>query len=308
MGKKLNIGGQAIIEGLMIRGPKYNVIGIRKKKKIILKKEKIKQRKGKFYKLPIVRGFYNLVDMLVLGMKSLMWSADQQAEAEEEKITKKEMTFSVVFAILFGIGLFVLLPYVATNFIGYYEETQPMLFNLIDGIIRIAIFITYILVISLLKDVKVLFQYHGAEHKAIHCYEHGKELTLKNVKKYTTLHPRCGTAFIMIVLVISILVFSVLPPIIMFFFPNFINMHVFPRKIILFFLRLSLLPLIAGIAYEFLKLSAKYEKNSLMKIAIWPGLFLQKITTKEPTFKQSEVAIAVTKKVLQMEKKAPFKM
>jgi uncharacterized protein YqhQ len=300
MPKKLNIGGQAVIEGIMIRGPKYNVVAVRKGKKIITKKEKIKQRKG-FYKLPVVRGFYNLIDMLVIGMKSLMWSADQQLE-KDEKISKKEMILSFVFAILFGVGIFMILPYVATNFIGYYEETRPLLFNLIDGVIRIVLFLLYIVIISLMKDVRILFQYHGAEHKTIHCYEHNKKLDITNIKKYSTLHPRCGTAFLMFVLVVAILTFSIITPIILMIFPQLLDINAFPRRIILFLIRISLLPLIAGISYEFLKFSAKFEKNTIIKILISPGLFMQKITTKEPNKKQIEVAIVAVKKILQLEK------
>jgi|TARA_B100001964_G_scaffold240026_2_gene308926 uncharacterized protein YqhQ len=301
MPKKLNIGGQAVIEGIMIKGPKYNVVAVRKGRKIITKKEKIKQRKGKFYKLPVVRGFYNLIDMLVIGMRSLMWSADQQLE-KDEKIGKKEMIFSFILAILFGVGIFMILPYIATNFIGYYEETKPLLFNLIDGVIRIGMFLLYIYVISLMKDVKVLFQYHGAEHKSIHCYEHNKRLNVENIKKFSTLHPRCGTAFIMIVLVIAVLIFSVITPVILMIFPQLLDMGVFPRRVILFLIRISLLPLIAGISYEFLKFSAKYEKNTIIKGFIAPGLFMQKITTKNPNKKQIEVAIEAVKKILQLEK------
>lgn len=301
MPKKLNIGGQAVMEGVMIRSPKYNVIAVRSGKKIIIKQEKIKQRKGRFYKLPIIRGFYNLIDMLVLGTRSLMWSADQQLE-NDEKISKKEMIFSLIFAFLFGIGIFMLLPYIITNFMGFYEETKPLLFNLVDGVIRIGMFLLYICAISMMKDVKVLFQYHGAEHKAVHCYEAGKKLDAKNMKKYSTLHPRCGTAFILIVMVTSILVFSILAPIALYLFPSLAGMDVFPRKIILFLIRLSLLPLIAGISYEFLKISAKYEKNAVMKMFIAPGLFMQRITTKEPNKKQMEVAIEAVNKVLALEK------
>lgn len=300
MPKKLNIGGQAVIEGVMIRGPKYNVVAVRKGKKIITKKEKIKERKG-FYKLPVVRGFFNLVDMLVIGMRSLMWSADQQLE-DDEKISKKEMAFSFIFAILFAVGIFIILPYLATNFIGYYEETKPLMFNLIDGAIRIVLFLLYIVVISLMKDVKVLFQYHGAEHKTIHCYENNKKLTAANAKRYSTLHPRCGTAFIIIVMVVAILTFSIITPIILYFFPNLADMHAVPRRIILFLIRISLLPLIAGISYEFLKFSAKFENNPVMKIFIFPGLLMQKITTKNPNKKQIEVAIAAVKSLLQLEK------
>ncbi len=303
MPKKLNIGGQAVIEGVMIRSPKYNVVAVRKNKKIITKKEKLKLRKGKFYKLLVVRGFFNLIDMLVLGMRSLMWSAEQQlGEEKEEKIGKFGTTLMILFSVVIAISLFMALPYFLTSIFGLKEEIQPFFFNFIDGIIRIKIFLLYIIAISLMKDVKVLFQYHGAEHKAVHCYENGEKLDAKNMKKYTTLHPRCGTAFIMIVLVVSILVFSVITPIILYFFPELASMHVFPRKLILFLIRISLLPLIAGISYEFLKFSAKYENKAVMKIFILPGLLMQKITTKEPNKKQMEVAIEAVKKILQLEK------
>ena len=306
MSKKLSIGGQAVIEGIMIRSPKYNVVAVRKGKKIITKKEKIKQRNGKFYKLPIARGFYNLIDMLVLGMKTLMWSADQQLE-KDEKISKKEMIFSFIFAIVVGLGLFLVLPYIVTNFIGFYEETKPLLFNLIDGLFRIGIFLLYIYAISLMKDVRIMFQYHGAEHKAVHCYEHNKKLDIGNIKKYSTLHPRCGTAFIMIVMVVAILTFSIITPTILAIFPQLLSMHAIPRKIILFLIRISLLPLVAGLSYEFLKFGAKYEKNTFMKIFIFPGLLMQKITTKRPNKKQIEVAIIAVKNILQLEKAKIFK-
>jgi len=301
MPKKLNIGGQAVIEGVMIRGPKYNVVAVRKNKNIIVKKEKIKQRKGKFYKLPVVRGFYNLIDMLVIGTRSLMWSADQQLE-KDEKISKKEMTLSFMFAILFAVGIFIILPYLATNFIGFYEETKPLMFNLIDGVIRLTMFLLYIVIISQMKDVRILFQYHGAEHMSIHCYEKGKKLNVNNVMKFSTLHPRCGTAFIMIVMVIAILTYSIITPLILTLFPQLLDANTFLRRVILFLIRISLLPLIAGISYEFLKFSAKFENNPIMKIFIFPGLLMQKITTKKPNKKQIEVAIEAVKNILQLEK------
>ena len=304
MEKKLAIGGQAVIEGGMIRSKNYNVVSVRKGRKIVTKKEKIRQRKGKFFKIHVIRGFYNLVDMLAIGMKSLMWSAEQQTgPKKEEKISKTEMTLTVIFALGFAILLFVALPYFATLFIGFKEETQPFLFNFIDGMIRIAVFLLYIAAISLLKDVKILFQYHGAEHKAIHCYEHNKKLNIENIRKFSTLHPRCGTAFIMIVLVVAILTFSIITPIILFLFPHLAAMHVFPRKLILFLIRISLIPFIAGISYEFLKFGAKHEKNPLMKALISPGLLMQKITTKEPNAKQIEVATAAIKNILKLEKR-----
>ena len=284
----------------MIRSPNYNVVSVRKNKKIITKSDKIKQRKGRFYKLPVVRGFYNLIDMLVIGMRSLMWSADQQLE-KDEKISKKEMTLSFIFAMLFGVGIFIILPYIATNFIGYYEETKPLLFNLIDGIIRIVFFLLYIIIISRMKDIKILFRYHGAEHMSIHCYEKGKKLDVNNIKKFSTLHPRCGTAFIMIVLVVAILTFSIITPIILTIFPQLLEINTFLRRVILFLIRISLLPLIAGLSYEFLKFGAKFEKNTIMKIFIYPGLLMQKVTTKKPNKNQIEVAMTAVKRALQLE-------
>ena len=289
-----------MIEGVMIRSPNYNVVSVRKNKKIITKSDKIKQRKGRFYKLPVVRGFYNLIDMLVIGMRSLMWSADQQLE-KDEKISKKEMTLSFIFAMLFGVGIFIILPYIATNFIGYYEETKPLLFNLIDGIIRIVFFLLYIIIISRMKDIKILFRYHGAEHMSIHCYEKGKKLDVNNIKKFSTLHPRCGTAFIMIVLIVAILTFSIITPIILTIFPQLLEINTFLRRVILFLIRISLLPLIAGLSYEFLKFSAKFEKNTIMKIFIYPGLLMQKVTTKKPNKNQIEVAMTAVKRALQLE-------
>jgi len=291
MTKKESIGGQAVIEGVMIRNQKNYAVAVRKNNKIITKKSRIKQGKSKILKWPIIRGFINMIEMLVIGMKTLLWSADQQLE-KDEKIGKNEMTFSIIISLLFGVGLFIVLPYFATNLIGFYEETNPLMFNFIDGLIRISVFLLYVIAISLMKDVKIMFQYHGAEHKAVHCYEKGKKLDVKNIKKFSTLHPRCGTAFLMIVLVVAIFTFSLLTPLIFTFFPNLLNIHAFPRRLILVLVRLSLLPLIAGLSYEFLKYSAKYENMPIMKILIFPGLLMQKITTKEPTKKQIEVARA----------------
>ena len=158
------------------------------------------------------------------------------------------------------------------------------------------------MLISFIKDVKVLFQYHGAEHKAIHCYEKGKKLDITNVKKFTTLHPRCGTSFLLIVFIVSILVFSLLPSIILFYSKNFSNLNVWFRKLILFPARILLIPLIAGISYEILKVSDQHQKNLLFKLISMPGLLLQKITTKEPSNKQIEVAIASLKKLQEIEK------
>ena len=300
--KKINVGGQAVIEGVMIRGVSNYVVAVRKNRKIMTKKGIIKKRKYSFLRLPLIRGFVNLIEMLVIGTKSLMWSAEQLG-SKEEKVGKHEVAFTILISIGFVIVFFIALPYLLTNLLGFYEEKKPVLFNLVDGLVRISIFLVYIAAISFFEDVKVLFRYHGAEHKAIHCYEHGKKLDVKSVKKFTTLHPRCGTSFLLIVFIISILVFSLLPSIILFYYPDFSSLNVWLRKGILFPVRILLIPVIAGISYEILKMSDKRQGTFLFRLVSMPGLALQKITTQEPDEKQIEVAISSLKKLLELENK-----
>jgi len=299
--KKLNVGGQAVIEGVMIRGLRNYVVAVRKGKKIIAKKGVI-GKKNRILKLPFIRGFVNLAEMLIIGIKSLMWSAEQAAP-KDERIGKNELAFTMLITVGAVIVFFIALPYFLTNLVGFAEEKKPVLFNIIDGIIRILIFLIYIITISFMKDVRILFQYHGAEHKAIHCYEKGKKLDVATVKKFTTLHPRCGTSFLLIVFIVSIIVFSLLPSIILHFNPNFMKLNVWIRKGILFPVRIILIPFIAGISYEVLKISDRHQKNLLFKLISAPGLALQKITTKEPNAKQIEVAIFSLKKLLKTENK-----
>lgn len=302
MNKKINVGGQAVIEGVMIRGISNYVVAVRKNKKIVAKQGKIPKKKYKFLKWILIRGFVNLVEMLVMGLKSLMWSAEQAAP-KEEKMGKNELAFTFLVSIGFVILFFIALPYLLTNLLGFYEEKKPFLFNLIDGLIRILIFLVYIVAISFMKDVKTLFQYHGAEHKAIHCYDKDKKLSMGNVKKFTTLHPRCGTSFLLIVFIVSILVFSLLPSIILLYIPDFLSYNAFLRKSILFPVRILLIPFIAGISYEILKISDKHQANFLFRLISMPGLALQKITTQEPSNRQIEVAIYSLKKLLAIESK-----
>src|SRR3989344_1811936 len=300
--KKINVGGQAVIEGVMMRGPEKYVVAARNKKGIAYKKGSIPTKKNKFLKMPFVRGFVNLLDMMVIGIKSLMWSAEQQGE-KNEKIGKNEIMWTMIVSFGLVILFFIALPYLLTNLIGFYEEEKPILFNLIDGVFRITIFLVYLLAISKMSDVKTLFKYHGAEHMAIHCYEHSQELKKDNVRKFKTLHPRCGTSFILLVFLVSILVFSILPSLITNFYPGFLGMDHWARKGILIPVRILLLPLIAGISYEILKISDKKQNNLLFKLVSMPGLWLQKITTKEPSNKQIEVAVISLKKLLKIEKK-----
>ncbi|HLG23342.1 MAG TPA: DUF1385 domain-containing protein [Candidatus Nanoarchaeia archaeon] len=301
-GAKVNVGGQAIIEGVMIRGPSNYAIAVRKGSKILTKTAKIPKKKHSFLKWPFVRGFVNLAEMLVIGIKALMWSAEQAGD-EKEKLSKKDLTITLFVSVGFAILFFIVLPYFLTNLIGFKESEKPVLFNVVDGIIRILIFLVYIVAISFMKDVKVLFQYHGAEHMAIHCYEHGKSLSVKNVKTFRTMHERCGTSFLFIVFAISVVVFSILPSIFLNYSPKFGSLNHWAKTGILFPVRILLIPLIAGIAYEILKLSDRKKHNLLFKMVSFPGIMLQKITTQKPTAKQIEVAIASLNKLLSIEKK-----
>jgi len=283
MEKEIYYGGQAIIEGVMMKSPTHYSMAVRKEDGTI---EVVKERhfsfvdKFRFLKFPFVRGIIYLCEMLVLGLKSLTWSANMATGEEEEELSRKEIIGTIALSFVLSIGLFVGLPLLLTGFV---TKDDGVFFNLIDGFFRLAIFIGYILAISLMADVKRLFQYHGAEHKTVNCYEKGKKLTVKNVMKCSTLHPRCGTSFIVIVIAISILAFSLI---------------IDPRWWVKFGVRIIFIPVIAALSYEFLKLSGKYRGNRLVDFITAPGLWMQKLTTKEPDEKQVEVAIRALKKVL----------
>jgi uncharacterized protein YqhQ len=277
------IGGQAVIEGVMMKSDsKYSVAVRRKNNRIISKSGQFQSitKKSKFLALPFVRGVFILFEILVLGMKVLSWSANQAAKEEGEELTLFSLILTVLFAVILGIGLFVALPLLLTQII---SKSEGIVFNIVDGGFRIVIFVVYIFAISMLRDIRRVFQYHGAEHKAVHCYEQKQKLTVENVRKFSTLHARCGTAFIVIVLIISIVVFT------------FVSSQNIWAKLLV---RIALLPVIAGASYEFLKLSDKYQANWFVKLLALPGLAVQKITTREPDEKQIEVAIHALKDVL----------
>ena len=280
MSSKITVGGQAVIEGVMMRSLDKYVIAVRRPdKKISTKEFPINSSKSKYATLPITRGIIKFAETLVIGVKSITYSANE-AVGEEEQLTAKELYMTVAFSVFMTIALFYLLPLTLTK---VFTKSGGVFFNLIDGFLRITIFLAYLLGISLLSDVRRLFQYHGAEHKAVHCYEAGKKLTVKNVQSFTTLHPRCGTSFILIVFIISILFFSLFPV------SGYIDRLL---------LRLLLLPVIAGVSYELLRASGKHSEKGIVKFFIYPGLMLQKITTKEPTDDMVEVAIKSLKLAL----------
>lgn len=269
-----HIGGQAVIEGVMMKSDSKVAVSVRKKKKIITERMRYKpiSKKFKIFTLPILRGVVNLIEMMVLGMKALTWSANQQS-GEDEQISKKEIGVTMIIATLATILIFIVAPYYLTKL--FIKDTN-FLFNLIDGIFRIIIFFLYLVLIGMMADMKEIFRYHGAEHKSVNCYEAGVPLTPKNAKKYPKEHIRCGTSLLVIVIVVSILLFSLIKD---------------PRWYINIPLRILFVPLIAGIGYEAVKIAYRFKNNSLIKIIILPGIWTQKLTTKEPSLKQLEVAI-----------------
>ena len=296
-----SIGGQAIMEGIMMQGPDRIALALRLPSNEIYLRTKKKKPVKKIMKVPFVRGVVAFINSLVIGTSTLMESADILAEYTEDDenaepgkletwLTNKFgdkvvwnilLTCSVIFSLLISIGAFVILPTWAVNFCNKFISSAIVL-NLIEGILRIAMFIGYVILIRKMEDIMTVFRYHGAEHKTIHCFENNLELTPENAQTFYTLHPRCGTSFIVFVLIISLLIFSFLG------WPNFLWRTIS---------RLLLLPVIAGISFEVLKLAGRTD-NKLVRLLSYPGLMLQKLTTAEPTLAQLEVAITALNAVL----------
>ena len=295
-----SIGGQALIEGLLMRGPKDLAVAIRKPDgEIELRTSKVETlgMKYKIFRLPLIRGVVGLVESMMIGVKEMMYSSEfiEEVEDDEESFLEKkfgdraesiEMTLTLLSALFITLALFMVLPNILTSFLKRNVES-PILLNLLEGVIRLVIFGLYLFYISRMDEVGDVFdrvwQYHGAEHKAIHCYEGGEELTVENVKKYPILHPRCGTSFLFMVMVVSIVVLS--------FFG-------WPSPLKRFLTRIFMLPVIAGISYEINRLIGK-SSSKLAYYLSYPGLMIQKYATvKEPDEGQIEVAIVALEAVL----------
>jgi len=291
----MRVGGQAIMEGVLMRSPNFWGMAVRTPSgDVDLRAEQFRSvtRRSKLFRLPIIRGALSLGETLWLGMKALTISTNI-ALGEEEELSKKEIAGTLVFALVLGFGLFLVAPVLGTKGLGSLIGSSiqnPVLFNLVEGVIRIAIFVAYLLGITFLsKDIKRFFAYHGAEHKAIKVYERGEELVPQNARKLDTSHVRCGTSFVLYVLVLSILVFSLLGV------EGWIYMLVS---------RIIVIPLVAGLAFEFIMWSARHQDSALVRALVWPGLQMQKLTTREPSDDMVEVAMASLGKVLSMEKEA----
>lgn len=294
-----SIGGQAVMEGVMMRGPYKTVVAVRKPDGEIEKKieENGVKTRPKICRLPIIRGCVNFFDSLVIGMKALMYSAefvDLEGDDDEpeskfdqwlerkfgDKIKDIVIYFSIAISLVLSIGLFMVLPTFLTRLVeaipGIKGITSTHTFtSVFEGVLRMAIFLGYMALVSQMKDIKRVFEYHGAEHKSIACYEAGDELTVENVKKYTRFHPRCGTSFLLFVMIISIILFAFLPK---------------TGVIVRVLLRLALLPVVAGLSYEVIKWAGR-SKNPIVSALSKPGLWLQRLTTREPDASQIEVAI-----------------
>ncbi|MBI2134126.1 DUF1385 domain-containing protein [Candidatus Woesearchaeota archaeon] len=279
--EKLNVGGQVVIEGVMMRSPNYYSVAVRKPDNTIsVKRQRIKTRS--LSKMVFIRGVTSLYETLVIGFDAIMYSANEST-GEKEKLGKNETIATIAFSVVFALLLFVAIPFYLTTIV---SKNHSIMFNIIDGIIRTVIFISYLLVISWIPEVRVMFQYHGAEHMSIHAYEAGKKLKVEEARKFPTMHPRCGTSFLLFVLLVSILVFSIITS---------------ENWVIKLGSRVLLLPAIAGISYELLKISARHKENPLLGAIVLPGLMLQKLTTKVPNDSQLEVALKSLKDVLEAE-------
>lgn len=270
------VGGQAVIEGVMMRGFGKVATAVREPNgNINVQVKNVNSIAERFpiLKLPFLRGSVNLIESLILGMRSLSFSA-QTAGEDEEQLSDKELALTIIFAFIMAAVLFIAIPTFGAKFL--HELTDdPFYFNLAEGFLRLAIFILYIAAISRMQEIQRVFQYHGAEHKTIFCYESDLPLTVENVKKFPRLHPRCGTAFLLIVMIVSIFVFAFLG---------------WPDLWLRILSRILLLPVVAGISYEIIRFAGR-SKNSFIKLAILPGLWLQYLTTREPDDSMIEVAI-----------------
>ncbi len=353
--KITSIGGQAVIEGVMMRGPYKTAVSVRKPDGEIAMKLTANKVKGGFRKIPILRGIFGFVNSMVIGINALMYSAQFYDEdgtpknddlKENEKKDDKEVNedknkekkdsselsgfalfIALASSLAISIGLFFVLPNVIAGLIVPQEtdaivatsgevvsgeaisgevatatsgdliastsantKHKNVLYNVVESVVKIAIFLGYLALVSQMKDIKRVFEYHGAEHKTIFCYENGEELTVENVKKYKRFHPRCGTSFLLFVIVISIIIYSI------------VGRH--PNILINVLIRLALLPLIAGVSYEIIKFAGKHAENKCIAWLNKPGMWLQRLTTREPDESQIEVAIHSLKAVIPEDKNA----
>ncbi|HMK91852.1 MAG TPA: DUF1385 domain-containing protein [Thermoleophilia bacterium] len=287
--RRAQIGGQAVMEGVMMRGVDHWAVAVRTPDQGIFVDSwplVSYMKRYRALRLPIVRGVTALVESLVIGIRALTLSANLSLGEEEEELSRKEIGVTLLVAFAFAIGLFFLAPLGITRIFKDQLGGAGFWFWLVEGLVRVAIFVIYLLIVTQFRDLRRVFEYHGAEHMSIHALEHGDPLTVANVEKYKTLHLRCGTSFLLIVMVVSIVVFAIVR---------------WPAWYLLILSRIILVPLIAGISYEIIRWAGRHEDNRVVRVVMAPGLALQWMTTKPPDAAQIEVAIASLDRVIELE-------
>lgn len=293
------VGGQAVIEGVMMRAPGMVATAVRKPDgSIAVRKEKYISlaEKNRVFRLPVLRGAVGLIEMLVIGLRSLNFSAEAALGSEgnglsengvspEKKIAGENMRLALALAgaLLAGAAIFFLVPLVITTVL-FHVDQQPLTFNIIAGSIRLALFLGYLVVISMMRDVRRIYEYHGAEHKAVFAFEREEGLSVESAARQTRFHPRCGTSFLLIVMLVAILLFGLLDSFMIYWFGSLS----LPLRIAT---HLPLIPILGGVSYEFIRLSAKNSGTAIGRMIVAPGLWLQKITTSEPDESELEVAV-----------------
>ena len=310
---KTHVGGQALIEGVMMRG-KFNwAVAVREPDgNVYIEEHDLAsgKKKNSWLYWPVIRGCTAFFESLVLGFKALSIAAEHAFNEEANEETGEEgfefgsgmMALSMVLGLALGIALFIVVPAAATNLIvGEYDD-KTLLWNVVDGVLRIAIFVFYIWLIGRMEDISRMFEYHGAEHKTIHCFEHGLPLTPENARKFPRLHVRCGTAFLIMVMIIAIFIYAITP----------INALIdawgvhesLPKLILVMVVRVLMMPIIAGLSYEVtVKWAGSHPEHPVVKVVLWPGLQMQRLTTHEPDDSQLECAIIAMKQVLAREER-----
>ncbi|MGK5089667.1 DUF1385 domain-containing protein [Bdellovibrionota bacterium FG-2] len=311
-GQFTSIGGQAVLEGVMMRSPHFIAVAIRKpNQRIVIRNTPYVSIAQRFpvLKKPILRGVVMLVESMAQGVKALSFSAnvaaveDVPAGTQTEELSKWAIVGSIATAFVLGMGLFVALPHFLTALLTGRGATPTTVnspvFHLVDGFIKIGILLTYVYLIAMMKDIHRVFQYHGAEHKSIYAFEAGEELTVENARKHSALHPRCGTSFLFFLVLISVFVFSAVFPwlgLAQFSTIPFVN------HLLMVLVKIVLMFPVAGLSYEFIKACASRMQNPVFRALVWPGMVLQNLTTRVPTDEQLEVALASLRQVLNLEK------
>ena len=300
-----HIGGQAVLEGVMMRGKHNWAIAVRKPDgDIHIEDHELKTAVTEHPWLgkPIIRGIWGFYETIVLAMKAFEVSASYAGETEEEQLSAKEISFAMVLGVGMAVLLFIVLPAVVTNFAVGSASEEPFMWNLVDGILRLVAFFAYIWAVSRIKDIQRVFGYHGAEHKTIHAFEHGLPLEAPIIQKYSTQHVRCGTSFLLMVMVIALFVYSLFP--VKAIVASMGMDAKWATLLVAIAIRIVFLPLIAGLAYEVIKWAGKRPEQPLVKVLLWPGLQLQRMTTREPDDSMVEVAVAAMKRVVEREEQA----